>query len=212
MNSVPLLHVHNHFTCLPVETTNDQEPVSAYMEEIKTMTIDTPPPPEASPLTPLKVCNPRRPKWEKKLLKEYKITSTLSARSLQIPVELVTTDTAQPLGTQALVDSSATGLFIDKDYVVHNKLTMRTLSHPIPVFNVDRMPNECRAITEIVDLVLQYDGHLERALLAVTGLGKQDVILGLSWLEEHNLDINWTTHTVQMTRCPPKCSTCQEKV
>jgi hypothetical protein len=46
----------------------------------------------------------------------------------------------------------------------------------------------------------------------VTSLGKQDVILGLTWLCKHNPEINWETAEVKMSRCPNHCHTCQHEV
>ena len=59
-----------------------------------------------------------------------------------------------------------------------------------------------------MDVVLQYQTHLECAHFAVTGLGKQKVILGLSWLHEHNPEVDWKTGKVKMSRCPSRCQTC----
>ena len=42
---------------------------------------------------------------------------------------------------------------------------------------------------EVVDVVLQYCNHLERAMFAVTSLRKQDVILGLTWLREYDPEV-----------------------
>jgi hypothetical protein len=50
---------------------------------------------------------------------------------------------------------------------------------PIPVRNVDGTPNEAGPITEVVDIILCYKGHSERAIFAVTTIGQEDVILGL---------------------------------
>jgi hypothetical protein len=47
---------------------------------------------------------------------------------------------------------------------------------------------------------------------AVTSLGKQDVILGLTWLREHNPKIDWETAEVKMSQCPNHCRTCQHEV
>jgi hypothetical protein len=46
----------------------------------------------------------------------------------------------------------------------------------------------------------------------VTSLGKQDVILGLTWLHEHNPEIDWETAEVKMSQCPNHCRTCQHEV
>ena len=45
------------------------------------------------------------------------------------------------------------------------------------------------ALTPVVsaDLILRYQNHSERTLFAVTGIGKQHLILGHSWLQKHNL-------------------------
>uniref|UniRef100_A0A0W0FB41 Reverse transcriptase-rnase h-integrase n=1 Tax=Moniliophthora roreri TaxID=221103 RepID=A0A0W0FB41_MONRR len=39
-------------------------------------------------------------------------------------------------------------------------------------------------------------------MFAVTSLGKQTVLLGYSWLEKHNSEINWQTKKVKMSCCP----------
>jgi len=39
-------------------------------------------------------------------------------------------------------------------------------------------------------------------LLAVSGLGKQSLILGYDWLKDHNSRIDWEKREVEMTRCP----------
>jgi hypothetical protein len=49
---------------------------------------------------------------------------------------------------------------------------------------------------------MSYQGHQERAVFEVCDLGKASLIIGYTWLHEHNLDINWETGKVQMTHCP----------
>jgi len=39
----------------------------------------------------------------------------------------------------------------------------------------------------------------------ICNLGKTKVILGILWLAAHNLEINWETEEVKITRCPPLC-------
>jgi len=52
-----------------------------------------------------------------------------------------------------------------------------------------------------VDVVLQYKTHSKRILLAVSGLGKQSLILGYDWLKDHNPKIDWEKGEVEMTHC-----------
>jgi len=39
----------------------------------------------------------------------------------------------------------------------------------------------------------------------VCDLGKTDIILGISWLQAHNLEINWEIRKVKMMRYSPMC-------
>jgi len=161
---------------------------------------------DALSLNPPVTALPRKPKWKKRLPKLFAI-SALNARgtSLLLPVEIGTTDTNELHSVKALLDSGATGSFINQDFVRSKGMNTRTLSHNIPVFNVDGSPNEAGQISEVVDVVLRYKTHSERMLLAVSGLGKQSLILGYDWLKDHNPKIDWEKGEVKMTRCPLQC-------
>ena len=137
------------------------------------------------------------------------MAATPSPKSLVIKVEIQTTDTAEVKSGPMLIDCRATGQFMDHDYVEWNRLTTWKLQCAIPVFNVDGSPNEAGSITEIVDTILCYEGHTERTSFTVTSLGKQDIILGFTWLQEHNPEINWQTLEVAMSRCPARSHMCQ---
>src|SRR6266568_2918359 len=102
-------------------------------------------------------------------------------------------DTMEELSTEAMVDTSATRDFIDQDFVTRAKLPTHKLSQPIPVYNVDGTPNEARSIHEVIDVIMTYNQHSERILLAVTRLGKQSMILGFTWLDKHNPEIDFCT-------------------
>jgi len=140
--------------------------------------IDTP------SLNPPVTAPPRKPKWEKRLPKLFAISALdTQGTSLLLPVEIGTMDTNELHSVKALLDSGATGSFIDRDFVRSKGMNTRTLSHNIPVFNVDGSPNEAGQISEVVDVVLRYKTHSERMFLAVSGLGKQSLILGYDWLK-----------------------------
>jgi len=69
-------------------------------------------------------------------------------------------------------------------------MNTQTLSHNIPVFNVDSSPNEAGQISEVIDVVLYYKTHSKRMLLAISRLGKESLILGYDWLKDHNPKID----------------------
>jgi len=148
----------------------------------------------------------RKPKWERRLPKLLSI-SALDARgtSLLLPVEIGTTDTSELHSVKALLDSRATRSFINRDFVHSKGINTWTLSCNIPVFNVDGSSNEARQISEVVDVLLYYKTHSKRMLLAVSGLGKQSLILGYNWLKDHNPKIDWEKGKVEMTCCPLQC-------
>ena len=66
---------------------------------------------------------------------------------------------------------------------------------------------------DVVELNLRYRNHAERVFFAVTNLGKQNVIMGHTWLWKHNPDINWVTGDVKMSRCSGRCcSGCRDEI
>jgi predicted aspartyl protease len=129
--------------------------------------------------------------------------------SLLVDVEIKSTDTVVKRCTQALIDCGATGCFIDIEWAKLNNIPTRPLTKQIPVYNVNSTSNDASMITDIADVILHYENHLEHTQLAVTHLGKQSQILGYNWLRNHNLEINWQTKDVKMSRCPLQCSTCR---
>jgi len=198
VKSTPSLSTYNRFAVLSVDSIPE---IDESVEQIKDV-------PKMEPVRHF------RPRWERSLPARLVISSTEEEpRSLKLKVSIETTDTAEVKSVNSLVDSGATGNFIDRDYVRTHRLTTRKLSKPVPVFNVDGTPNEAGSITEVVDLVLRYQNHAERTLFAVTGIGKQHLILGHSWLRKHNPEIDWISGEVKMSRCSTRCcSGCRDKI
>ena len=87
-------------------------------------------------------------------------------------------------------------------------INTQSISRLILVYNVDSSPNKAGQISEVVNIVLHYKTHSERMLLTISSLGRQNMILGYTWLKNHNLEVNWQTGEVQMNRCPPRCRGC----
>ncbi|KAG5717985.1 hypothetical protein E4T56_gene1731 [Termitomyces sp. T112] len=57
----------------------------------------------------------------------------------------------------------------------------------------------------MVDLVLRYQDHSEQAAFAITSLEKQDMILGFTWLCEHNPEIDWTKEEARIEQRARVC-------
>ena len=91
------------------------------------------------------------------------------------------------------------------------KLPLTPLSNPVPVYNIDRTRNATRSITHCAEMIIQFQEHHKKVTAEVTDLGKNQMILGYTWLSHHNPEIDWTTGMVKMTRCPWTCHTLKGK-
>ena len=78
-------------------------------------------------------------------------------RCIMIPIHLKTTDTLEEVNSEAMVDSGATGDFIDEEFVERAKLPMHRLSAPVPVYNVNGSLNEAGSIDRVVDILMTYE-------------------------------------------------------
>ena len=103
------------------------------------------------------------------------------------------------------MDCGATGLFMDKKFAEGKGFTLQTLDFPIKVRNVDGTWNKGGEITQETSVILEYDYHEERLTFEICDLGKNEMILGMTWLNKHNPEIDWETGHVKMTRCPRSC-------
>jgi len=106
---------------------------------------------------------------------------------------------------KALLDSGATKMFMNRQMAAKHGFKLQKLERAIAVRNVDGTNNSRGAITHQVECNVYYKGYVERIRMDVCDLGKTKVILGILWLAAHNLEINWETGEVKMTRCPPLC-------
>jgi len=62
---------------------------------------------------------------------------------------------------EALIDSGATRMFIDVEFVQLKNIQTHRLPRAILVYNIDGTSNEARHITKVVDLIVQYKEHSE---------------------------------------------------
>ena len=115
-------------------------------------------------------------------------------------------DTHNIVAIKALLDSGATGLFIDQQFVHNNGLKTRILPVPIKVYNIDGSLNQGGLITEEVMLMMSHQGHTEKAIFEVCDLEKAVLIIGHLWLQKHNPEINWKMGEVRLTCCPSECN------
>jgi len=126
-------------------------------------------------------------------------------REVWMNIEVEKLDMHEGITIKALLDSGATGMFMDKRMAARHGFKLQKLERPIAVRNVDGTNNSGEAIIHQVEANVYYKGHVERIRMDICDLGKTEIILGMPWLAAHNPEINWETREVKMTRCSPLC-------
>src|SRR5260221_9376300 len=126
------------------------------------------------------------------------VLSKNSPHSLNIQVKLTSLTSLASISTSALLDSGATGMFINQSFVQKHQLKTTPLPQPVLMHNIDGSANENGSVTEEVHITLHFRCHSERAHLAVANLGQQTVIIRHSWLTLHNPEVDWATQKVSM--------------
>ena len=106
---------------------------------------------------------------------------------------------------KALLDTRAGGKFINQNFVWNQKIKTKNLEHPIEVFNGDGTPNKQGTIMKYTWLNLTINGHTRPHNLFVTGLGKQNIILGYPWLKQNNPEIDWEKCTLTWWKEQDNC-------
>ena len=126
-------------------------------------------------------------------------------REVWMKVGLEKLESHEEVVVKALLDSGATGLFMDMTFAREKGFKMERIKNPLLVKNVDGTVNTGGAIIHQVECNMFFKGHVERVRMNVYNLGKTEVILGMLWLAVHNPEIDWEKGEVKMTRCPSIC-------
>ena len=126
-------------------------------------------------------------------------------REVTIKIGLERLDIQEGITVEALLDSGAMGLVMSSEFARKKRFKLKKLERPMQVRNVDGSFNKEGLIENTVEVNVYYKGHVEKTEIDVIGGQKWGVILGMSWLERHNPEIDWKMGEVKMTRCPEEC-------
>ena len=113
-----------------------------------------------------------------------------------IPIRL--SNGMQIIETTALVDSGATGNFIDIGLLCLLKLPLERLSKPIIANNIDGTANAKGTIWWKAHTDILLKERTEKLKLMVLSLRHRQIILGMPWLKKWNPTINWKRNTVML--------------
>jgi hypothetical protein len=126
----------------------------------------------------------------------YVLVASKNERTLRFPVKLLVG--TQIVETTPLVNSGATGNFLDLGLLSLANFPLQPLPKPIQVYNVDGSTNRKGTIlwkTKIPVLPFQKTNGLE---LMIVNLGWRQIILGMPWLKAQNLQIDWQANTLSL--------------
>jgi len=96
---------------------------------------------------------------------------------LNIGVEKV--DMYKSITVKVLLDSSAMGMFMDKNIAARHGFRLQKLERPVMVRNIDGMNNSGGAITYQMEVNVYYKNYVERMRIDICDLGRTDVILDI---------------------------------
>ena len=126
-------------------------------------------------------------------------------REVWLNIGVKKVDIHKGVTVKVLLDSSITGMFMDRKIAAKYGFRLQKLDRPVMVRNVNGTNNSVRAITYQVEVNVYYKNHIERMRMDVCDLEKTDVIPEMPWLQAHNPEINWETGEIKMMRCLPIC-------
>jgi Retroviral aspartyl protease len=116
----------------------------------------------------------------------YSVTiANISQNSISVPIKIGSSK--QTIKT--LIDSGAGGLFIDQNFA--KNFDINYLDKLVKAYNVDGTKNKRGIINAYVNLKFSLGEQKFKKRFYVTGLGKQEIILGFPWLHKYNPIIDW---------------------
>jgi len=118
------------------------------------------------------------------------------SRSMIIDAKIL--DGKEIVETKALIDSGAQGAFIDERFAKEHRFPLLRLKKEIPISNVDETPNRNGPIQYITRFPVKIDGNVISTEFFISHLGKENVILGLPWLERVNPIVDWAEKTLKI--------------
>jgi predicted aspartyl protease len=119
----------------------------------------------------------------------------MTPQSMNLPVAIGTKE--QTVETRALLDCGASSEFMDLKFAELHNIPLIKLRKPQITRNADGTLNEQGVVTHKAIVNLRINGKEEPTSFFIAGLGKDNVILGLTWFRKNNPIINWKEGTLR---------------
>jgi hypothetical protein len=127
-----------------------------------------------------------------------------------VPVRVAKSNNTTPKTVMAMIDSGATHSFVDLQTAKTFALNAKRLQEPKRLARFER--KEAEPVTHHIHENIEIAGHNTNIELFVTKLkDKYNMIIGMDWLGNKNLQINWKLQTVEWGKvevidCQVACS------
>ena len=127
--------------------------------------------------------------------------ANISATQWGLHLKLEAHILSQP--TKVMIDSGATGNYMSPNFKTHLGLfrIKKTQPEPISELNSEDLGSHLSEESGLVHMAVL--GHKEQINFNMTPLGQYNVVLGIPWLRNHNLEINWRSGQIYFMNC--KC-------
>jgi len=110
------------------------------------------------------------------------------------------------IDAQAVLDSGAEGIYCNTSFIWKYGIPTYDIDCLIYPRNVDRTLNKQEAICHAAILQMEMGTkHWENIEVAITNMGRHELLLEMDWLKAHNPSINWDTNKLWFDQCPPQC-------
>jgi len=103
-------------------------------------------------------------------------------REVWLNIGVKKVDTHKSVIVRALLDSSMTGMFINRKMAAKHGFRLQKLDRLVMVRNVNSTNNSTEVIIYQVEVNMYYKNHIERVRMNVYNLEKTNVILEILWL------------------------------
>jgi len=135
----------------------------------------------------------------------YSLNNGDLLREVTVKIGLERIDTQKKIIVEVLLDSGTTGLVMSSEFMGKQGFRLKKIDRPIYMRNVDSSFNKKELIEHMVEVNIYYQGHRERMEIDIIRRQKWSVILEISWLAHHNLEINWKMGEVKMIIYSEEC-------
>ena len=135
-----------------------------------------------------------------RLVQTMQAFTVASDNALTIAIE-VTDSKGYQQNLVALVDSGASGIFMNTLTAERMKLKQSLLQNPIRLLMADGTASADGCITKgINNHALTILNHVEQVSFLVTCIPGYDVVLGMSWLQKNNPIIDWVERSIKFPK------------